>query len=217
MTFDACYCSSPLCAPSRLSFTAARYASRCGAWGNTSWLPSDDYPTIAHALRAAGVEPYLCGKQHYDHSRRYGFTDLIPNLFTNQDHKTGLGHRRDPEDDSINEQAWRNRETGFTTGERSKTMDHDRRVTAAATDFLGRRRPEDGPFFLLAGYLAPHFPLTVPRDLAGRYRGRVPMPVIPEGLLETLPTNYVQLRRGFGTVDLPEEIDAVWPGALLGA
>ena len=205
VAFDACYCNSPLCTPSRLSFTAAQYVSRCGAWGNTSWLPGEDYPTIAHALRRAGVEPLLCGKQHYDFTRRYGFTDLIPDLFTNQDRKTGKGHRRDPHEASINHAAWRKRRDDFTVGEHSKAMDHDRRVTAAACDFLRGRRADEGPFFMLAGYLTPHFPLTVPERLAEKYRGRVPMPVLPDGLLGSLPTNYVQHRRGFGTVDVSDD------------
>lgn len=34
VTFDNCYCNSPLCAPSRLPFTASQYISRCGAWTN---------------------------------------------------------------------------------------------------------------------------------------------------------------------------------------
>ena len=44
VAFDAFYCNSPLCVPSRMSFTAGKYISRTGAWNNSCWLPSDDYP-----------------------------------------------------------------------------------------------------------------------------------------------------------------------------
>ena len=40
VVFDNCYTPSPLCGPARLSFTAGKYISRCGAWGNDSLLPS---------------------------------------------------------------------------------------------------------------------------------------------------------------------------------
>ena len=33
--FQNCYCNSPLCVPSRLAFTAGKYASRVGAWNNS--------------------------------------------------------------------------------------------------------------------------------------------------------------------------------------
>ncbi|NIO42752.1 MAG: sulfatase-like hydrolase/transferase, partial [Burkholderiales bacterium] len=32
VTFESCYCNSPLCVPSRLSFTSGKYISRAGAW-----------------------------------------------------------------------------------------------------------------------------------------------------------------------------------------
>jgi len=42
VTFDSCYCNSPLCVPSRLSFTSGKYASRVSAWNNDCWLPTAD-------------------------------------------------------------------------------------------------------------------------------------------------------------------------------
>ena len=70
--FDACYCASPLCVPSRLSFTTGKYASRVGAWNNDCELSAPDYPSLPAALNAAGYESFLCGKMHYAADRRYG-------------------------------------------------------------------------------------------------------------------------------------------------
>ena len=54
-TFDAAYCNSPLCLPSRMSFMTGRFGSRVGSYDNASPLPSDAV-TWAHRFGAAGCE-----------------------------------------------------------------------------------------------------------------------------------------------------------------
>ncbi len=195
--YDRCYTTSPLCVPARLSLTAGKYISRIGAWSNNTWLPSDDYPSLPRLLNQVGYESYLCGKMHYDRTRRYGYEDLLPGV-RNRATKTGIGGRRDPEDTTLNRKNWEERTSKFHVGDHSEVMDGDRLVTAKVCDFLEDRKADDVPFFLTAGYLAPHFPLIVPEPYYRMYQGRVPVPEIPEGYLETLPTNYKQVNRGFG-------------------
>lgn len=196
--FESAYCNSPLCVPSRLSFTAGQYISRCGGWQNSAWLPSDDYPSIAHTLNAAGYESYLIGKQHYDPDRTYGFTDVLPRTGIDQQIKKGFGQRRDPEDQSVNTRIWASRSSDFYVADHSRFLQHDRAVTAASRGFLASRHAADAPFFLFAGYIAPHFPMIVPKKYADMFKGKVLPPNIPDGLLEALPTNYKQHRLGFG-------------------
>lgn len=203
VVFENCYCNSPLCVPSRLSFTSGKYVSRVGAWNNNCWLPSPDYPSLPRIMKAAGYEPYLCGKMHYDSSCRYGFTEIGGNM--NASHMTGLGERR-AADDLTPEPGISNRFDEFHAGETSSVIEHDRCVTAGTTEFLRNRKNATAPFFLLAGYLAPHFPLTVPQKYWDLYKGKVPMPIIPEGFLDTLPLNYKHLRIGFNVEDVPEDI-----------
>ena len=74
VTFESHYCNSPLCVPSRASLTAGKYCSRVDTWGLTCELPRADIASIPRVMNAAGYESFLCGKQHYDYSRRYGFT-----------------------------------------------------------------------------------------------------------------------------------------------
>lgn len=62
-TFDAAYCNSPLCVPSRLSFMTGRYVSRCEGWDNAKPLPSD-VPTWPYLLRSVGYDTALSGKMH---------------------------------------------------------------------------------------------------------------------------------------------------------
>jgi choline-sulfatase len=144
--FDNAYCNSPLCVPSRLSFTAGKYIHRISAWNNKTRLPSDDYPSLPHVLNAAGYESFLCGKQHYDASHRYGFIEIGGKLNNSTMH--GRGTRRDAADESINVKIGRKRFMDFRPGDNSEVLSHDRRVTSGALKFLSVRRKVEKPFFL---------------------------------------------------------------------
>ena len=203
VTFDAAYCNSPLCVPSRLSFTAGKYVSRIGAWSNDCWLAGgDDTPSLPHVLNAAGYESLLCGKMHYDASRRYGFREIAK--IGNRSRKTGKGARRKAA--NLKPQpGLSGRFNQFHPGE-SGVLKHDRQVTEGTRKFLAGRKAADKPFFLLAGYLAPHFPLIVPEKYWTPYKGKVPMPKIPAGHLDSQPRNYKHLRIGFNMEDVPDAI-----------
>ncbi len=203
VTFENCYCNSPLCVPSRLSFTTGKYASRVGAWSNNCWLPNADYPSLPRIMNAAGYASILCGKMHYDRTRRYGFKEIGGNM--NNSTKTGKGSRRKAED-LTPKPGMSSRFDDFHTGDQSNILKHDRAVTAGTMEFLKNRRATDKPFFMLTGYLAPHFPLIVPEKYWRQYQGKIPLPVIPEGHLESQPRNYKHLRIGFNVEDVPDDI-----------
>ena len=202
VVFESCYCNSPLCVPSRLSFTAGKYVSRVGAWNNNCRLPADS-PSLPRLLNAAGYESYLCGKMHYDANCRYGFNEIGGNM--NRAQMTGLGNRR-PAGKVKPAPGYSSRFEDFHTGETSTNMRHDKAVTAGVLAFLNQRKPGDKPFFLLAGYLTPHFPLIVPESYWEHYKDKVPMPVIPEGFLDSLPLNYQHLRVGFHVENVPPDL-----------
>ena len=200
VTFDGCYTTSPLCVPARLSFTAGKYVSRCGAWSNTCGLPSPDYPSLPRVMAAQGYQPILCGKMHYGESLRYGFTDLIQNDLGNDAPITGKGRRRDPASGSGDKKDWQNRISQFFVGDEkdSTVMSRDVDWTKTACRFLQRRRHSDSPFFMTLGYIAPHFPLIAPQAYYDAVKDRVPLPELPADWFERLPTNYQQLIIGFG-------------------
>jgi choline-sulfatase len=199
VAFECAYTNSPLCVPARLAFTSGKYISRTGGWNNSCWLPSPEYPSIARAMTAAGYESFLCGKMHYDATCRYGFTELGGSM--NNGHMTGRGGRRRADDTSANTKVRDARFADFRTAERSPVMNHDRRVTAGVLDFLAKRQATEKPFFLVAGYLAPHFPLIVPDGFYEPYKGKIAMPELPPGHVAAQPLNYQHLRRGFGVVE----------------
>jgi choline-sulfatase len=185
--------------PSRLAITSGKYSSRVSAWNNDCWLPNEDCPSIAQVVKSRGYDAFLTGKMHYDKTRRYGFTEIGQSA-ANQETKLGCGTRRTVDDTSIAPQEWWRRSRSFCAGDRSGVLDHDRAVRAHACDFLANRKSTDSPFFLVAGFQAPHEPLTVPEAYHAPYRGRIKPPILPPGHLETQPVNYQQLRHGFGLV-----------------
>ncbi|KMW58631.1 Choline-sulfatase [Candidatus Rhodobacter oscarellae] len=81
--FDAAYCNSPLCAPSRASFMAGQQVSKIAAYDNAAEFPAT-IPTFAHYLRAAGYSTVLSGKMHFvGPDQLHGFeerltTDIYP-------------------------------------------------------------------------------------------------------------------------------------------
>jgi len=200
--FDTHYCNSPLCVPSRSSLTAGKYCSRVGAWGLTSELPDANIPTLPRVLNAAGYKSYLCGKQHYDYSRRYGFIEWGGNF--NNNYKTGKGHRDAPT--HISQEKLSDRYNSFHPGDHSSIMNHDQKVTAGALDFFNQHKDTEQPWFLFVGYLAPHFPLTVPQQYFDRYKDKVPMPEIPAGYFDSLSLNYKVQRAGFQEIGVPDAV-----------
>ncbi len=122
----------------------------------------------------------------------------------NQSFKTGRGSRR-RSDDLTPLPGLSSRFGDFHAGE-SRVLQHDRRVTAGTVEFIENRKAGDKPFLLVAGYLAPHFPLIVPERYWEPYRGRVPMPKIPEGHLKSQALNYKHLRIAFNVEETPSEI-----------
>lgn len=202
ITFDTHYCNSPLCVPSRSSITAGKYCSRVDTWGLTSELPDADMPSLPRVLNAAGYKSYLCGKQHYDYTRRYGFIEWGGNF--NNNYKTGKGHRDAPT--HLTQAKLSDRFDSFYPGDHSSILNHDQRVTAGALDFFAQHKDAEQPWFLFVGYLAPHFPLTVPQAYFDRYKDKVPMPDIPAGYLDSLSLNYKVQRAGFQELGVPDAV-----------
>lgn len=177
VTFDAAYCPSPICLPSRMSLLTGRMPHRQECWNNTDILPSGT-PTYAHVLGAAGYDASLVGRLHSVgpdqlrgfRSRRVG--DHSTNWVGGKAHDLGpLNRANDP---------WRDSLTASGPG-RSAYEAHDDDVTKAAIAELkaiGARRAKGDrtPFALTVGWLLPHAPYVCSPGLFTSYEGRVPPP-----------------------------------------
>ena len=72
--FSSCYCSSPLCVPSRMAFLTGLEAHVTGVFTNDDYLPSD-IPTIAHAMAAEEYDCRLIGRMHFNGpDQHHGFS-----------------------------------------------------------------------------------------------------------------------------------------------
>ncbi len=203
VVFENCYCSSPLCGPSRNSFTAGKYSSRVNVWNNNYELPDPggSLPTLPRIMNAAGYESYYYGHMDYPPTNSYGFNKLGKG----GRQKTREGQRRDP-DDLKPKAGYSKVFDGSHEGDDSRILNGGREATTAALDFLKNRKNGGKPFFLLMGYAAPHYPFTAPAEYYAKYKGKIPAPEIPAGYLDSLPLNYKHLRIAFNNEDVPDDV-----------
>ena len=207
VTFDAAYCNSPLCLPSRMSFMTGRYIHKIGAFDNASPLPSDT-PTWAHMLRAVGYDVVLSGKQHFcGLDQLHGFRaqlarDLHAELWT----KNGVlkGTADWGKGTPVAARPWggvAEAGPGMTT-----EIEVDDLVEARALEYLRDPARKDQPWALNASFIAPHFPLVVPERFFNLYPlDEIDLPEIPQGHLENQHPVHQRMRAMFGAVDFPEE------------
>jgi choline-sulfatase len=205
VTFDAGYCNSPLCVPSRASFVSGKHVSRLGAYDNGAPFPSETV-TFAHLLRGAGYEVVLDGKMHFiGPDKLHGFQRQL----TRDAHGAGAISGREwaasEESHPAGGPGMRRRIEEAGPG-RASHLDFDDEVEAAALDWLRDGARNDAPWCLVASFLCPHFPLIVPEPyFAQYYPHNVDMPTIPTGHLEGQHPAHGRVRRTFALSDFGDE------------
>jgi len=179
--FDRAYTPSPVCVPARASLIYGQYPCSTGCYENHD-MPTDGRQSLMDSLGAAGYHTMGIGKCHFmpdPHASR-GFAERL-----RQEE-----YIRDPEKDEYYAYI---REAGieldFPHGLRGPWYYHAQpRLMPArhhptqwvgdrCVDYLESRQDKDDPFYLYAGFIAPHPPLTPPQGWDELYPPtNVPLP-----------------------------------------
>ncbi len=163
MRFDAAYCNSPLCAPSRFVFMSGQHVSRIAAYDNASEFRAT-VPTFAHYLKARGYRTCLSGKMHFvGPDQKHGFEDRV----TTDIYPADFAWTPDWEAHDERIDKWyHNMQTVKESGVANATfqIDYDDEVGFAAKRWLfdhARNTVNSdapAPFALVASFIHPHDP-----------------------------------------------------------
>lgn len=200
--FDAAYCSSPMCVPSRLSMLTGRQVHDIGAWDNAVH-PEPDWRTWGHRLRPAGYRSTLVGRTHINGADRLiGFDERLSDDLPHWLEQSDRPPPRTPE--------WQRSSNSHVSesgpGQHTHTT-HDRNAADLAVDFLRQRASETDrpPFLLYVGFMHPHFPLIAPPRLRALYdTADVTLPATWNEPIEDQHPVIAHLRRSFRN---DEELD----------
>jgi choline-sulfatase len=204
VTFDAAYCASPLCAPSRASLLTGLLPSRTGVYDNAAEMRAS-LPTVTHRLRAAGYATTLAGKMHFvGPDQLHGFEErLTPDVYPagldwTPDWRAPLGDRL----------PWYHTLESVlrpAVSAASMQVDYDDEVCFHAVRALfdhARRRPGE-PFFLVASFTSPHDPWELPARWWERYDpAAIELPAVPAIPLEEADPHSRRLREMSGIDDV---------------
>ncbi|MEX0345418.1 MAG: choline-sulfatase [Rhizobiaceae bacterium] len=162
MRFDAAYCNSPLCAPSRFAFMSGQLISRIAAYDNASEFRAS-VPTFAHYLKSLGYRTCLSGKMHFvGPDQKHGFEDRV----TTDIYPADFAWTPDWEaaDERI-DKWYHNMQTVKESGLANATfqIDYDEEVAFAAKRWLfdharDKAQGAVAPFAMVASFIHPHDP-----------------------------------------------------------
>ncbi|HKS15183.1 MAG TPA: choline-sulfatase [Pseudomonas sp.] len=180
VVFDAAYCNSPLCAPSRFTLVSGQLPSRIGAYDNAADFPADT-PTYAHYLRRLGYRTALSGKMHFcGPDQLHGYEERLTSDIYPADY--GWAVNWDAPDERP---SWyHNMSSVLQAGPcvRTNQLDFDEEVVFKARQYLyDHVREADGrPFCLTVSMTHPHDPYTIPKRWWDLYQDvEIPMPSHP--------------------------------------
>jgi choline-sulfatase len=173
--FANAWTSSPICVPARASVATGLYAYQNGYWDNAIAYDGK-HPSWGHSLRRKGMRAESIGKLH----------------FRNAADDTGFDRQHAPMHiaDGIG-LIWASvRDPLPQYGRRSTIFDelgpgmssynrYDLDITQMAAEWLEERAraPDEQPWHLTLGYVAPHMPFVVPQRYLDLYpREKVPLP-----------------------------------------
>ncbi len=169
VVFDAAYCNSPLCAPSRFTLVSGQLPSKIGAYDNAADFPAD-VPTYAHYLRNLGYKTALSGKMHFcGPDQLHGYEERLTSDIYPADYGWAVNW-----DEPLVRQSWyHNMSSVLQAGPcvRTNQLDFDEEVVFKAQQYLFDhvRDAEPQPFCLTVSMTHPHDPYCIPKPFWDLY------------------------------------------------
>jgi choline-sulfatase len=204
--FDAAYCNSPLCVPSRASFMTGKHVHRIGVWDNGVPLASDE-PTWAHRLNRLGYETALIGKMHFlGPDDRHGFqvrdvSDREP-IYRRQ----GRGAFKPANWDTPVTLGAFGRGLIAAGPSDSAFQVYDDSVIDGAAQYLTRVSGSPQPWATCVSFITPHFPLVVREEYWARYfPAHADLPELPDGAADRLHPQNKRFRDYLGCGEATDE------------
>jgi choline-sulfatase len=188
VVFDAAYCNSPLCSPSRVAFMTGRLPSKTGAYDNAAEFRSD-IPTVAHYLRAAGYRSILAGKMHFcGPDQLHGFEERL----TTDIYPADFGWTPNWDEPHARPSWYHNMSSVIDAGAcvRTNQMDFDDEVVFAAERAIYDhvRGNDTRPLFLVVSLSHPHDPFAIPEPYWSLYRDDdIDLPTTPSDRVDRTP------------------------------
>ncbi|MCZ4324503.1 choline-sulfatase [Pseudomonas anguilliseptica] len=177
VVFDAAYCNSPLCAPSRFTLVSGQLPSKIGAYDNAADFPAD-VPTYAHYLRRLGYRTALSGKMHFcGPDQLHGYEERL----TSDIYPADYGWAVNWDEPDVRASWYHNMFSVLQAGPcvRTNQLDFDEEVVFKAQQYLYDHVRSDGeqPFCLTVSMTHPHDPYTIPAEFWDLYRDEdIPLP-----------------------------------------
>lgn len=199
---DRCYCSAPLCVPSRASILTGLLPSHTGVCNNMQCLRSDRV-TMVHNLAVSGYETVLSGRMHFvGKDQRHGYEkrfvgDMTPSAIGVDNEYSIYGEFMR----SSGQNTTSLRKSGSGN---SAVLLFDRDVTDAACDFL-KKRTDERPLFLTVGFYGPHCPYIAPKELYQYYYEC--LPELPREICDEKKQIHPAIRKWYQNRQV-EEVDA---------
>jgi choline-sulfatase len=203
--FDAAYCGSPLCVPSRMSLWTGRLPHKIQAYDNASEFAAH-IPTTLHYLRRANYRTVAAGKCHFiGPDQAHGFNErLTPDIFHSNfgplpDWTLGPVLNKGTDVQALlrmlGPSKW-TRQLGYDQ------MTFDRAIARLREYAIGNHR--DQPLFLYVSFTQPHDPYTTTKHYLDLYKdAEIPMPKPYGDILQLSPTyKWLVIQHGIDLVNL---------------
>jgi choline-sulfatase len=177
VVFDAAYCNSPLCAPSRFTLVSGQLPSKIGAYDNAADFPAD-VPTYAHYLRRLGYRTALSGKMHFcGPDQLHGYEERL----TSDIYPADYGWAVNWDEPDVRASWYHNMSSVLQAGPcvRTNQLDFDEEVVFKAQQYIydNVRNAGEQPFCLTVSMTHPHDPYTIPAEFWDLYRDEdIPLP-----------------------------------------